>query len=297
MQYQFQALGTKWWITIYDEKDEETLEAACGSLEGFAQEYEARYSRFKADSLVSILNRERVLEAPSEECRTLLTYGKQLYIRTNTHFNVLTGHVQEARGYDANYSFSPTDELPAPTNPVTDLLIGPDKIELTNGKIDLGGFGKGYLIDEMVTLLQEKHEVHHFLINAGGDMYATSKLGDEPIEILLEHPTKPKHFIGNVANSRIEAFAASSPFKRIWHTDSKTYSHIITKTGVPELASFVKASTARDADAFATTSLLTDEQELLTLATHEQVDIARYNPATSRIWHTKNFFGQGVTQP
>jgi thiamine biosynthesis lipoprotein len=284
----FQALGTKWWVEVFDDIAAEALKVAFDSLEHFTYAYEEKYSRFIADSLVSKLNRERVLEKPDEEFRALLMYGKHLYLRTNTHFNFLTGHIQEARGYDASYSFTPHEpEVLTPGNPITDLLTSPEKIELLHGSVDFGGFGKGYLIDELVKILKEQFSLQYFLINGGGDIYATSK-HDAPIQIFLEHPTKPSHFI-HATTLKDQGFAASSPFKRTWHNNNKTYTHIISNSEALRVASFVKAESARDADAFATTALLLQEPELTKLANSESFGVARFNPATNLLWQANNF--------
>ncbi|MCB9816177.1 FAD:protein FMN transferase [Candidatus Nomurabacteria bacterium] len=288
MQKEFEALGTKWWITIFDETSTETLEAAFGRLEGFTRAYEAKYSRFKPDSLISTLNRERVLEQPDQDCRALLTYGKSLYLRTNTHFNLLTGHILEARGYNATYTFeSHEPEKETPGNPITDLLISEEKIELLHGNVDIGGFGKGYLIDELAKILREEFSLQYFLINGGGDMYASSEQ-EKPIEIYLEHPTKARHFIHRTTLLN-QGFAASSPFKRVWQSHDQTYTHIVTNEAAPRVASFIKAGTARDADAFATTALMLSETELATLSQTENFSVARFTPATNQLWQTNSF--------
>lgn len=288
MTHEFTALGTKWWIEIFDEISPQALNDAFGIIERFTHDFEKKYSRFKADSLISTLNRERILKNPDEESRALLAYGKQLYLRTNTHFNMLTGHLQEARGYDASYSFVPHEsEMLFAGNPVTDLLISPQAITLLHGKVDIGGFGKGYLIDELANILREECALQYFLINGGGDIYATTKHG-EPLEIVLEHPTQPAHFIHTTSLSN-QGFAASSPFKRVWRHYDKTYTHIITNTEAPQVASFVKAATARDADAFATTALLLFESELSNLAAVASLGIARFTPTTNQFWSTKSF--------
>lgn len=59
---------------------------------------------------------------------------------------------------------------------------------------------------------------------------------------------------------------------------------------IPSVAAFVKANTARDADAFATTALLLDESELEQLAFRESFKVGRFEPATSRFWYTDYFF-------
>ncbi|MBP6881419.1 MAG: FAD:protein FMN transferase [Candidatus Pacebacteria bacterium] len=281
----FQALGTQWWVEVFDEDDSETFEGAVGTLERFTRDFESRYSRFKPDSLISKLNRERKLENPDEECRALLGYGKQLYLRSNTIFNLLTGHIQEARGYGTTTSVQSTSLTPG--NPITDLLISEEKIELLHGNIDLGGFGKGYLIDKLTSLLREQFSLQYFLINGGGDMYGTSKQ-DEPIQIFLEHPTKPSHFV-HATTLKDQGFAASSPFKRVWNSGDKTYTHIISNTEAPRVASFVKAESARDADAFATAALLLEETELTKLAAAESLGVARFSPATNLFWQTSSF--------
>jgi FAD:protein FMN transferase len=289
-QLSLQALGTTWWIEIFGNEDEKTLDSTFGAIERFIRTFEDTYSRFKPDSQISILNRERVLHNPSEECRTLLMYGKSLYLRSHQTFNLLSAHLQEARGYDTDYSFVAKEgsEEKMTCSPIIDLTIDTDTITLTCGSVDPGGFGKGYLVDLVAEELK-KMGFEYFLINGGGDMYGTSDVG-APIEVYLEHPTEPGQYI---ASTHIynQGFAASSPFKRQWRTKDKTYSHIISNTEVLPLASFVKGATARDADSFGTISLMLDEPTLLEIARAEQLEFARYNPVTNQLWQTLNFNG------
>lgn len=288
MKHTFEALGTTWWIEIFDhETSADTLKVTFGSLERFVHAYEAAYSRFKPDSVISTLNKHRTVPEPTEACRALLTYGKELYLRSNTHFNLLTGHILEARGYNQDLTFTATaPESLTAGNPITDLLISIEEISLQYGNVDIGGFGKGYLIDLLAEQLRAVG-FQYFLINGGGDMYATSEHG-EPIEIYLEHPTKALHMVHR-STLLNEGFASSSPFKRVWQTKGKTYSHIVTDTDAPQVASYVKATTARDADAFATVALMLPETELLQLATNQHFKVARFSPATNTFWNMTAF--------
>ncbi len=285
---EFEALGTKWWITVFDESSDKDLEGVFTELEAFANKFESDYSRFLPDSQISVLNQARSLVNPTASLVSLLTYGKQLYLRTNTHFNLLTGHILDARGYDADYSFTPNGpEALTAGNPVTDLSISDDMIEVAHGNVDIGGFGKGYLIDELAEILQSKYDFKYFLINGGGDLFATSD-HDEPIEVYLEHPTKPRHAIHRTTLLS-QGFAASSPFKRVWQSNDKTFTHIVTDKNVPRIASFIKSPTARDADAFATAALMINEDELAHLAKTESFTAARFSPATGKLWSMKDF--------
>lgn len=287
-QLSLQALGTTWWIEIFDNTEEKKLDGAYGTIELFIRTFEDNYSRFKSDSQISILNRERVLHHPTAECRALLTYGKSLYLRSHQTFNLLSAHLQVARGYDATYSFTPKEgsEEKMTCSPILDLTIEDEKISLICGSVDPGGFGKGYLIDLVADELK-KLGFEYFLINGGGDMYGTTNVG-APIEVYLEHPTEPGQYI---ASTHIlnQGFAASSPFKRQWYHEGKSYTHIISNTEVLPLASFVKAATARDADSFGTISLILDEPALLELQKNDQLEFARFNPETNQLWQTSGF--------
>lgn len=280
-KHSLQALGTHWWIEVFDDITTETFGTIMQDTEGFISLFERRFSRFIATSDISILNRERVLSEPNSETLALLTYGKNLYLRTNTHFNILTGHILEARGYDSSYSFTPTPETELTAgNPISNLLLSSEQIELTHGNVDLGGYGKGYLIDAVARLLQDTHNLKYLLIHAGGDMYATSNHG-EPLNIYLEHPLLEKQIITQTTLLN-QGFAASSPYKRQWKSAGATYSHIVAPAVITR-ASFIKHDSAGDADAFATTALLTKQKEMEQLSGVEHFGLAYYNPDTNQL--------------
>lgn len=290
MKLQFKALGTSWWIEIFDSASSQALESLASDIESFVVGYENRYSRFKPDSLVSKLNREKILLEPDDDCISIFKYAKQLYIRSNTKFNVLTGHILEARGYDTHYSFTADNsgDLVA-GNPISDLDISREEIRIHQGAVDFGGFGKGYLIDLIAELLRERYELSFFLINGGGDMFGTTQ-HDQPIAIFLEHPTS-EHVTIYQTHISNQGFAASSPFKRRWKTENGTTTHIVSDTPVPETGNFIKAVNARDADAFATTSLLMSSREIEQLAKTEQIGFAQFSPSSNQLTGNKLFFG------
>jgi FAD:protein FMN transferase len=288
-QFTFEAIGTHWWIEIFDHMTDEELKTTKSHLELISSVFNQNYSRFRDDSHISILNKERCLSNPTSELQEILTYGKRLYLRSQKTFNLLSGHILEARGYDASYSFEAKSNLSTLKicNPLTDLLISEKEITLTCGNVDIGGYGKGWLVDLLARNLQE-NGVRYFLVNGGGDMYGTSLPSGQGITIYLEHPTDPSKYLmeSTLLN---QGFAASSPFKRQWESDGKMYDHVVTKGDTPQLASFVKAITATDADAYATAVMLLPETALPALATNEQLAIARFDPVTSQLWQTKNF--------
>lgn len=270
-RFTFPALGTQWWVEIFDDIPPDTLAAIKDDSEGFVSAFEERYSRFKSDSLVSRLNREREIAEPPAEFLELLRFAKQLYLRSNSTFNPLLGHVLEARGYGT--AGSENDKSSVNPNPISDLEVSKELVRVHAGSLDFGGFGKGFLIDRLVERLRSEHSREHFLVNGGGDIFATTRHG-EPIDIVLEHPTKPGMMLTKTPLIN-QGFAASSPFKRQWVRGNERHTHIVGD--IKSEVMFVKAATAAEADAFATTMLLSEKAEQEHLAQQERLGIAKFN--------------------
>jgi thiamine biosynthesis lipoprotein len=283
------ALGTQWWIEIFSDISPEQIEIIKVDLTTTISDFENKYSRFKSDSLLSQLNTEGLINNPDREFVNILTYGQSLYTKTDGKFNILIGEELIARGYDAEYSFK---TKPSPTkipNPLTDLVITDSKIELKAGSVDIGGFGKGYLIDLLAERLKKHFNIEEFLINGGGDIYTTSENG-QPITIHLEHPTEAGTYVGTTTLQN-QGFAASSPHKRKWKINDKTYNHIVggSDRDLQIDGVFVKANTATEADSIATTSLLLNPEEIPTLATKTRTAIAYMKNGESTLFHVNGF--------
>lgn len=284
----FQACGTSWWIEVFDAITDEARAAAYSRCARVASEFESRFSRFLPDSFVSRLNRERTLAEAPPELGELLRFGQDLHRVTDGACNFLVGHILEGRGYDADYSLSPAPDHASRTagDPLTDVLIDEQSISLTRGSIDLGSFGKGWLIDELAALLRNEVGLSCFLINGGGDMYATSERDGAPVTIYLEHPTDSTRYLKKIELSH-GGFAASSPFRRRWQTRDGPLTHIVAvapdgdSPAPTDFATFVTAPTARLADALATAALSLPDAKLVSLARHTQTTIYRYDPTTS----------------
>jgi len=254
----FTALGTSWWIEITDPIGEETRIPIVDECARLASLFSDQYSRFKNDSLVSLLNQNRVLHHATDELITLLQLGQELYRVTHGVFNCLLGEHLIARGYDSTYSFISKPEPTIIPIPLSDLIIAGNNITLLHDYVDFGGYGKGFLIDKLACFLRDNCHIKEFLINGGGDLYGTTLAG-RPITVYLEHPTEPGQYLGTTTILN-QGFAASSPHKRSWKRDGVTHTHIIGQ--VERDASFVIAPNAVTADALATTTLLASESVL-----------------------------------
>jgi thiamine biosynthesis lipoprotein len=255
------ALGTTWWIEVFDEIAAERRDGLAQSISTLLSSIGTRFSRFRADSLVGQLNTHREVFTNDEDFATLITIGRAMYRQTRGAFNMLTGDELLARGYDHEYSLTRTNRHVAIGNPLVDLDYTDGTWRLDVGQLDLGGIGKGWAIDQVAELLRSEG-LQEFLINGGGDMYGTTEYG-RPITIYLEHPTEADTYIGTTTIMN-QGFAASSSHKRRWVTTAGTTSHIVGDTEMID-ASFVIAADAVTADTLATTALLLPPPEFTPL--------------------------------
>lgn len=278
-------LGTVWWIEIYDEMEEKSLSDLKNQIETFLLSVNDRFSRFKSDSLVGQLNQNREIFSQDKELFELITLGQNFYRDTFGHFNFLLGNHLEASGYDATYSFASKDKPSTIANPLNDIVISDSGITLKDGGIDLGGFGKGWAIDKMAEIIKN-YGVVGFLINGGGDIYATEQNG-QPIKIYLEHPIEKDTYLATVLIHH-QGFASSSPHKRKWTQNGTNHTHIVGHKDGRD-ASFVIAPTAVVADMIATTVLLASYEEQQTINETYQAKVANFSLATNTLSYLKDY--------
>ncbi|MFS8130620.1 MAG: FAD:protein FMN transferase [Candidatus Dojkabacteria bacterium] len=257
---EFEAIGTHWFIEIYDELDPNDLEDLKTKVVEYCSEFENKYSRFKEHSIVSKLNREKLLHKPSKEFIEILNLGKDAKTISDGHFDITVATVLENLGYDSNYSFESKNNIVE-----KNLNFDKDKVILSeNTKIDLGGIGKGYLVDRVADVIRTEG-VKHFFINAGGDIFATSNFEDS-IEFTLENPFALDEMIGTIEIQN-RSLASSSGKRRKWK-DQKTgkeSNHLVdmrNEENVSEVAGvYIEGATATNAD-IASTCLFISPREL-----------------------------------
>ncbi|MBL8121720.1 FAD:protein FMN transferase [Candidatus Saccharibacteria bacterium] len=267
--HELDALGTHWCI---ESLDSELTAAIRQSITDHITKFQETYTRFTDTSLLGRLNKEKRLYKPPADMLAMLKFARDMFHITGGVFNISVGGELLARGYgkvsgQGNISQKMWDELQATPEKITI----PDEMSL-----DFGGFGKGWLIDELGKLLAQ-HRVEHFVINGGGDILVNAP---EPIEFALEHPLDPNKSIGSTKIQR-GALAVSSTIKRSWTKDNQRQHHIIDpRSCAPSendiVSAYIRADTALIADVCATVLLidptleqaLTEKYSLKTILLH-----------------------------
>ena len=140
---------------------------------------EAKYSRYREDSVLSRVNRGAGAPVPVDaETAALLDYADLCHALSGGRFDVTSGVLREAWRFDGS------DRVPTPAR-VAALLprIGWERVGWTAGaaevrlpvgmEIDLGGIGKEYAVDRAAGLVGARTD-RPFLVNFGGDLVASA---------------------------------------------------------------------------------------------------------------------------
>ncbi|MCA9478430.1 MAG: FAD:protein FMN transferase [Nanoarchaeota archaeon] len=256
-------LGTKIIITLPDSfsfrqrrAGTESVPSIFSSCFAELKRIEKAYSRFLDSSELSTLNRNlSSWQSVSKEFFFLIKQALKYKKNSQGYFDVTLKATLDQLGYDKEYSFKKKEQQAAKKRFFDrfrkDILLDEKEQKVFLRKeIEIGGFGKGFAVDKVRELL-EKEGIDHFLINAGGDMYAKTRKGELPWKIHLEHPEDTEKVIGFVL-LHTGAIASSSPSRRKW----KDGHHLInakTKKPVDSVKQiFVLADSCMDADAYAT---------------------------------------------
>lgn len=260
--YEKRVMGSQANLSIIA-ADRATADATADTLFAIAEAQEARFSRFRDTSELSILNRDRTLTV-SQDFMDALLLGKELYWKTSGVFNPL---VDIARlGYDADITVvKGTDRTGSKEG--TPYNIDMETIEIDQNSmtvtlqegqhLDFGGYMKGHTAQKMA---EAATGCPGILVNLGGDIYARGLDAEgKPFIFIIDDPVDPNREISFLATNA--GIATSGSYKRHWKHAGTPVFHILDATGMKnpqtELISVtVIAATGAESDAFATTALI-----------------------------------------
>jgi thiamine biosynthesis lipoprotein len=242
--WRFEAIGTVWEIETRHPLSSE----ARAEVDRCISDFDAEWSRFRPDSLVSRLARTSgSLPAPRDAVEMLDAYA-ELSDATDGAVNPLVGGSLARRGYDAGYSFVDRGAAPAPREWRDVLTWSAESLALREpATIDVGALGKGRLVDLVLDVVRPWAGAD-LTVDAGGDL-AVRGIAQR---IGLEHPYDPRRVIG-VVEVTDAALCASATNRRAW---GDGLHHVLdARTGAPVrtiVATWAVAPTAMRADAVAT---------------------------------------------
>lgn len=273
---EFNALGTKCLIKFRMPDERRALEFAAAAL-GWIGKFEAKFSRFRPDSMVSRINaaagREWIATDPQME--ELLDIADGLFTRTNgildpTMLPLL--HVWNWKIVHAKLPASSEVKAALSLTGWEKVQRRPDAVFLPEAGmgLDFGGFGKEFAVDSLAKIAR-LHGIKDALIDLGRDIYAMGGNGAHPFwHIGIEDGNKPGNCWGGLAVSD-SAVSASGDYARYFLHDGVRYGHILDpRTGWPVAngmrAVTVVANSCLEAGIYSTAVFVLGNREGLHLA-------------------------------
>lgn len=222
-EYSFSALWTGCLISVINENDE-NLNKIINNCYNKTLSFEQEFSRFRTDSVLSKLNKEKRLKV-SEDFLSLVYKSREIYKLTNAYFNPLIDvrkiwyindfDKKEFRKLEINEDLS--------FDKVKNYW---DELEIwENMNLDFWSIAKWFLAQKLSDYLTEKWYKNN-LVNLWWDIYASwLNLEWKKWQIAISSPFLENENIDIIEISN-ESISTSWIYKRKWKIDWKKYHHI-----------------------------------------------------------------------
>lgn len=271
----FQALGTQCEIQ-YASADRDAGQAFVREAVAWVQAFEAKYSRFRPDSLVGRINAAagRDWVAIDAEAERMFALADQIHVLTRGIIDPSMLPLLRLWNYRSAAPRVPSgDEISAATAKTgwTRVRREPGRIYLPEAGmgLDLGGFGKEYAVDRVVDIARS-HAIPNVLVDFGHD-----------VRVLGAPPGAPCWAVGvedarmpGVLRARLAVtdagVATSGDYIRYFEAGGRRFGHILDpRTGYPVAnecrAVTVVANTCLEAGLLTTTAFVLGPDEGLKL--------------------------------
>ncbi len=203
------------------------------------EEEEARFSRFRPESLLSRLNAGEAVtdERFAEVCALAL----RAHALTDGLYNPMVLPALQEAGYDESFEqvSGGAPRRQVVPSPMAALEIGAGRVRLLEGALDLGGLVKGLTVDLVADELEAAGLAA--LVNAGGDVRAVgTEAGREGWGFAIAGANDALVWEGDIRGG----LATSTMLRRRWRTDDGSTAHhlIDPRSGLPARSGIVQAS-------------------------------------------------------
>ena len=210
-------------------------EAHAGSIANAAiaevKRIEAKYSRYREESLVSRINAAAGKDAVEvdEETLRLLAFADAAYRQSGGLFDATSGVLRRAWNFR---------EPRVPAQAELDALlplVGWDKVGIAGNRVrlaqpgmqlDFGGFGKEYAVDRAARVMAE-HGAASAMVSLAGDLAILGpQPGGAPWRMGIKHPRRDDKLLATIPVMS-GAIATSGDYERFIEVDGVRHCHIL----------------------------------------------------------------------
>lgn len=237
--FQFHAMASDHELLLWSDDDARARAAADAAIAD-VRRIEAKFSRYRDDSVTTRINRAAggAPVAIDGETAALLRYADQCHAASAGRFDITSGVLRRAWDFKRDPPRLPDDTTLAAALALVgwhDVEWSDTAIRLPRARmeIDFGGVGKEYAADRAATILAE-HGIQHALVNLGGDVRAAGAQADgSPWRVGIKHPRERDAVIATVA-LHSGAVATSGDYERYFEIGGRRYCHVLDpRTGYP----------------------------------------------------------------
>jgi thiamine biosynthesis lipoprotein len=229
-RFGFRAMAAENEVQVHAASREHARQAASRAIEEVLR-IEAKYSRYRPDSVISRINAQAGGEpaAIDEETGHLLDFADTCHRESGGAFDATSGVLRRAWRFDE------------PRVPDADTLgpllrlIGWRKVERSPGtvrlpeagmELDFGGFGKEYAVDRAAAVLRSEG-IESGLVNLAGDLAILAAQPDgSPWRVGIRHPRSDATMIATLP---VESggIATSGDYERFVEVDGVRHCHVL----------------------------------------------------------------------
>ncbi len=232
---------------------------------GEARRIEAKFSRYREDSIVAAIHRSRGAAAGievDEESASLLDFARECFDLSGGLFDITSGVLRRAWKFDGSgrVPAAAAVERLLPFVGFEKVRWEPPRLWLPAGmELDFGGIGKEYAVDRAYQLIAAGRG-EPFLVNFGGDLRANRPTTRGPWQVGVERPDSDGR-AAMILELERGALTTSGDARRFLIKDGVRYGHVLNpRTGWPvpnaPRSVTVAASSCTEAGLLSTLALL-----------------------------------------
>jgi thiamine biosynthesis lipoprotein len=238
-RFSFDAMASPNELQIWHDDEPQARTLAATAIAD-VRRIEAKYSRYRDDSVTTRINRAAGGAAVAIDAETcaLLGYADRCHLLSAGRFDITSGVLRHAWDFRRSPPRLPAEgEVAAATAlidwPSVEWSRRSVRLPQRGMEIDFGGIGKEYAADRMATICHEGG-TPHALVNLGGDVRAAGPQQDgSPWRVGISHPRRADAVIATVEIVG-GAVATSGDYQRFFDLGGRRYCHIIdARSGQP----------------------------------------------------------------
>lgn len=217
-----------------------------------------------------------------EDIKYLISKNEYYKKISNGRFDMAVGTIGYLYGFpEGPYEIPDIDEISKSLE-----KVHKNRFEIINGyikrseevKIDMGAYAKGYIVDKVSEYFR-RNGLKNFILNAGGDLYASGNKNGKKWKIAIKNSESEKKYLSAIELSDM-AVATSGNYERYFEINGKRYIHIFDALTGENANNYQSISVIADnvekADGFATVYFLMSVDEISRICKNEGTPVLVY---------------------